>query len=222
MALVHRPTAAATATAPATATATATATVSETRSALDLAALIAALADPTAERRRAAAVGLDGAAEAIPALLAALPRETDPAVRDAMLTTLAAHDTAEVAAGLAAHLRSDDVGLRTAVVEALAAMPGGVLPLLPHLVIDPDHGVRVLTAMILGHLATPLAVPWLVDIVGADPHPNVVGTALEALLPAATTEHIILLEQTRARLAGDPFLRFTIEAALLALRGESP
>ena len=50
------------------------------------------LADPDAEQRRRAALDLDGHAEAVPALLARVPAETDLAVRDAVLTTLAAID----------------------------------------------------------------------------------------------------------------------------------
>jgi HEAT repeat protein len=183
----------------------------------DRSTLVAALADPDAERRRRAAVDLGGDSEAVPDLLARVPVEEDQVARDAVLTTLAAHDRADVAESLATHLRSDDAALRTAVVEALAAMPHGVLPLLPKLVVHPDHDVRILTAMVLADLPSPAAMPWLVEIVAADRHPNVVAAALDALLPAAAPEHAPLLERTRERFAGDPFLCFTIDAALETL-----
>jgi HEAT repeat protein len=185
----------------------------------DPAVLLAALADADADRRRLAAVGLGGVAEAIPALLARLSVEDDPVARDAVLTTLAGYDRVDVAAELATHLRSEDAALRTAVVEALTAMPEGLVPLLPKLVVDPDHDVRILTAMILADLPSPAAVPWLVEMISADRHPNVVAAALDALLPVAGAEHVALLEHARDRFADDPFLRFTIDAALPALGG---
>ncbi|GAA0709163.1 HEAT repeat domain-containing protein [Dactylosporangium roseum] len=176
------------------------------------------LTDTDADVRRRAALGLGGAAEAVPDLLARVPVETDPAVRDAVLTTLAALDHADVAAGLAAHLASDDAALRTAVAGALATMPASVPALLPRLLADPDHHVRIMTAMVLADLPHPGAEEWLTGIVASDPHPNVVAAAVDALLPMAGPGHVPVLESARARFPGDPFLRFTVDAALPSLR----
>ncbi|MFC4060344.1 HEAT repeat domain-containing protein [Planomonospora corallina] len=173
-----------------------------------------ALADPDPELRRRAVLDLGSDPAATAVLLERVPLEGDAVVREAVLTALAATDGAEAAAGLAVHLRSEDAALRTAVVEALSAMPTGVLPLLPQLVLDPDHDVRILTAMVLARLTGPQAVDWLVEIVSADRHPNVVATAVDALLPLAGAEHRPLLAAARARFADDPFLCFTIDAAL--------
>ena len=95
--------------------------------------LMTQLDDPEPECRREAALGLDGVAEAVPALLQRVGVETEPTVRDAVLTTLAAHDTDEVARGLAGHLASDDAALRTSAAEAMATMPGSApaLPMTP-------------------------------------------------------------------------------------------
>lgn len=166
------------------------------------------------ERRREAALVLDGVAEAVPALLDRLDVETEPAVRDAILTTLEGHDTPAVAARLARHLASEDTGLRTAVVEALAAMPGSAPALMPDLLADPDHDVRVLTAMILADLRHAEAESWLVAMISGDSHPNVVTAAIDALLPSARAEHAPLLRQAMQRFPDDPFLRFTVTNAL--------
>ncbi|MER7006099.1 HEAT repeat domain-containing protein [Dactylosporangium sp. NPDC000555] len=179
------------------------------------------LTDPDAEIRRRAALGLDGVAEAVPALLARVPVETDPAAREAVLTTLAALDRADVAAGLVPHLASDDAALRTAVSGALAAMPASVPALLPALLANPDHDVRIMTAMVLADLPHPGAADWLAGIVATDTHPNVVAAAVDALLPMAGPGHVEVLAAVPARFPGDPFLRFTIDAALPALR-EAP
>ena len=176
--------------------------------------LLEQLGVPDPELRREAALGLDGIAAAVPALLNHVATEEDPAVRDAMMTTLAAHDTGEVAAALAVHLASDDPELRTAATEALATMPGSVPTLVPGLLEDPDHDVRVMTAMVLADLPHPESLTWLAMMIRDDPHPNVVAAAIDALLPSLGPEHTALLEQAVRRFPDDPFLRFTVEAAL--------
>ena len=181
--------------------------------------LRAQLDDPDPETRRVAALSLEGVAEAVPQLLARVAVETEVNVRDAVLTTLAAYDTETVAGGLAVHLASDDAALRTAVVEALASMPGSVPALLPSLLAAPDHDVRVMTAMVLADLTHPDTAVWLVQMIEQDPHPNVVTAAIDALLPVADAGHAAVLEEAVHRFPDDPFLRFTVQAALPRLTG---
>jgi HEAT repeat protein len=176
--------------------------------------LLGRLHDPDPEVRRQAALGLDGAAEAIPVLLERVAVETEGAVRDALLTTLAAHDTEQVAEGLAVHLASDEAALRTATAEALATMPGSVPALMPRLLRDDDHDVRVMAAMVLADLPHPSALSWLAEMIRDDPHPNVVASAIDALLPSLGPEQNDLLRDAMNRFPDDPFLRFTVEAAL--------
>jgi HEAT repeat protein len=181
--------------------------------------LLSRLDDPDADERREAALGLVGVAEAVPALLARVGAEEDPRVLESLLTTLAAHDTDEVAGGLAVHLASDEAGLRTAAAAALATMPGSVPALLPNLLVAPDHDVRVMTAMVLADLPHPEARTWLLRMICEDPHPNVVTGAIDALLPSATTEDVPVLQDAVLRFPDDPFLRFTVQAALPRLTG---
>ncbi|MEU4687985.1 HEAT repeat domain-containing protein [Actinoplanes sp. NPDC023714] len=182
-------------------------------------ALRAQLDDPDPDCRREAALALDGVEEAIPDLLARVTVETDANVRDAVLTTVSAYDTDTVAGALAVHLASDDAALRTAVVEALARMPQSMPALLPDLIAAPDHDVRVLTAMVLADLTHPDTAVWLTEMIRDDPHPNVVTAAIDALLPVATADHAELLEEAVHRFPDDPFLRFTVQAALPRLSG---
>lgn len=176
--------------------------------------LLGQLDDPDPDCRREAALGLVGVAEAVGALLDRVAAEDDANVRDAMLTTLAAHDSAPVADGLAEHLASDDAALRTAAAEALATMPVSVPAIVPRLLADPDHDVRVMTAMVLADLPHPAAQTWLAQMIAEDPHPNVVTSAIDALLPSLAPEHTELLQGAVRRFPEDPFLRFTVEAAL--------
>jgi hypothetical protein len=52
-----------------------------------------------------------------------------------------------------------------------------------------------------------------------DTHPNVVTGAIDALLPSATTEDVPVLQDAVLRFPDDPFLRFTVQAALPRLTG---
>ncbi|WP_436527126.1 HEAT repeat domain-containing protein [Actinoplanes sp. HUAS TT8] len=191
----------------------------ETPRALDPGALIRQLDDSDPERRREAALDLADVPDAVPELLARAGLESEPRVRDAVLTTLAGHDTEVVAAGLAVHLASDDAGLRTAVAESLATMPRSVPALLPSLVAAPDHDVRVMTAMVLADLADPAAHDWLIRMITEDDHPNVVTAAIDAFLPSATSDHVPVLQAAADRFPDDPFLQFTVRVSLPRLAG---
>jgi HEAT repeat protein len=177
------------------------------------------LTGPDPEGRRAAARELDGCAAAVPALLERLGVEPERIVWDAILTTLVGHDTPAVAAGLAAHLASEDAGLRSAVADALALMPESVPTLMPGLLADPDPDIRIMTAMVLANLQHAEAEAWLITMIRDDPHANVVTAAIDALLPSARAEHATLLREAMQRLPGDPFLRFVVESVLARLVG---
>ena len=74
----------------------------------------------------------------MPALSAALARETVPRVREAIMTALMRiGDTASVEAILP-YLRSQDAGLRAAAIEALQAMPSAIAPFIAPLFSDTD------------------------------------------------------------------------------------
>ena len=93
-------------------------------------------------------------------------------------------------------------------------MPASVPALIPGLLADEDHDVRVMTAMVLADLVHPESLTWLTRMIRDDPHPNVVASAIDALLPSLGPEHRDLLERAVRRFPDDPFLRFTVEAAL--------
>jgi HEAT repeat protein len=184
-------------------------------------AVVATLDSADPEIRRSGALHLDVQSGAVESLLDHVAEEPDPTARDAMLTVLAAEDSEAVARGLVRHLASEDAGLRNAVVDVLAMMTRAVPALLPELTISPDSDVRILSAMLLGNLAHPAVVPALEAMIATDPHPNVVAAAIDALLPIATAEHVALLEGALTRFPEDPFLRFTIQAAVPRLMGNT-
>ena len=183
---------------------------------------LSALDSDDPETRRRGVLRLDARPGAMSALLEHLAGEPDTAARDAMLTVLADQDSDVVARSLVTHLSSEDPALRTAVVVALATMTHAVPPLLPELTTSPDPDVRILSAMLLANLAHPAVVPALEGMIATDPHPNVVAAAIDALLPTATTAHLGLLQDVLTRFPADPFLQFTISAAIPALEVNSP
>lgn len=183
---------------------------------------LSALDSDDPEIRRCGALGLDPRPDTMSALLKHLADEPNVAARDAMLTVLAAQDSDAVAQGLVTHLASEDPALRTAVVDALATMTHAAPPLLPQLTTSPDPDVRILSAMLLANLAHPAVMPALEAMIATDPHANVVAAAIDGLLPVANTGHIGLLEDVLTRFPEDPFLRFTITAAIPRLKGGSP
>jgi HEAT repeat protein len=91
---------------------------------VSLAGLLDALQSPETGLRRGAARDLGSHPEAIPTLCARLGIETALSVRCVILTTLIALQSQAAVAGLLPHLRSEDAGLRNAVIEALQEMPG--------------------------------------------------------------------------------------------------
>ena len=146
----------------------------------DTAGLLLQLSTGEPEARRRAALDLEGDVDAVHALLELVGTETDPSVRDAVLTTLAAHDTPDIARAVAVHLGRDDAGLRNAVVVALQAMPTGTAAVVGELLDAPDARTRTLAVMVLSTLAHPEVGTWLRLVAERDTDANIVAAAVDA------------------------------------------
>ena len=181
---------------------------------------LADLAERDPDVRRRAVLQLADRRDAADALIAHVGQESDPAVRQTALTALVGYDAVEVARGLMRYVRGDDASLRNAAVDAIAAMPTAAGELVPTLISDPDPDVRILTAMLLEEMPRQETVSWLVTMLRDDGYPNVISAALDAFLPLAGPEHVPLLTDVRDRFPADPFIRFTIDAALPGLVGQ--
>ena len=179
----------------------------------DVAGLIGQLDAPEADVRRWAAIDLAAEPAAADALADRLEVERSKAVRDALVTALVQIGTPAVARRLAVHLGAEDAGLRNAAVEALAEMPA-TAEVVPELLADPVHDVRVLTVMVLAALRDPRVPGWLLEVATSDPHPNVCGAAVDALAEAGDAEMRPALEAVPARFPEDPFLPFAVRATV--------
>ncbi|MFI4950491.1 MAG: HEAT repeat domain-containing protein [Caulobacterales bacterium] len=171
-----------------------------------------ALSSGAADERWAAARRLTGPGD-VGALSAALEREADARVREAIFTSLARIGDTASARAVASYIRSDDAGLRTAALDALRAMPGPVADALPDLLADPDSDVRVLACDLARELADAQATTLLCGLIERESEPNVVGAAVEVLAEIGGPDALAVLERGAKRWAHEPFLAFSFRTA---------
>ncbi len=186
----------------------------------DLKALRADLAAQQPSVRRAAVRGLADHPEAVLDLCDRLEVEASPSVRAVLFTTLIQLQSPDVAARLADLLRSDDVALRNAAIEALQEMPDVVVPHFERLLADDDSDIRIFAVNILAALRHARASEWLVDVIRSDPHINVCAAALDGLTEIGGPEALPDLEGLRLRFAGNAFMEFAIDTAMRRIQGE--
>jgi HEAT repeat protein len=182
--------------------------------------LLAALADPDATVRRWAARDLAAHPQAARLLAERLPLETDAAVRDAILASLTAIGNTNAVSGLARCLRSEDVALRNAAIEAMKSMPEAVPSIMARLLDDSDPDVRIFAVNILESLRHPKVEEWLLAVIGADPHVNVCATAVDLLGEVGTSRSAGALHALTARFPDEPYIAFAAELALKRLDQE--
>jgi HEAT repeat protein len=177
-------------------------------------AAAAPLGEGTSEQRwlavRAAAERPDGLA----LLGAALARESEPRVREAIFTGLARLASPESAAVVVPHLRSDDANLRTGAVDALRAMPQACRPHLPGLLADSDADVRLLSCELARGLPDEEANRLLCDLLEGETERNVCAAAIEVLAEIGRPEALPSLARCGSRFSGDPFIAFSLKVAI--------
>jgi HEAT repeat protein len=181
-------------------------------------ALVAALTDPDPNVRRWAALDLDGETGAIAPLAAALSGESDQAVREALLSTLAGIGGPEVVGALVPHLRSKDATLRNTCVEWLGQIPA-TADAVPGLIGDDDAAVRALAVTLVAALHDPRVPGWLLDVVADDPDANVCGAAIGELADVGDETACTVIEAAAARFPSDPFIAFAARTSVARLAG---
>jgi HEAT repeat protein len=177
------------------------------------------LDSPDAESRWAAARALAGQADAVPALSAALARETVPRVREALMTALMRTGDAASVEAILPYLRSQDAGLRAAAIEALQSLPSAIAPFLAPLLSDPDSDVRLLATELARNMEAPDATRLLCGLIEREHHPNVCAAAIDVLTEVGTPEALPALEKCAVRFATTPFLPFAISMAIARISG---
>lgn len=147
-------------------------------------------------------------------LAAALANETDPRVREAILTGLVRHPGDASVTAILPLLRSDDASVRTGALDSLRAMPDALAPRLGAVLTDPDPDVRLLVCDLARVLPPADASRALCDLLDGEDQANVCAAAIDALAEVGGPEAAPALERCAARFAAEPFLRFAARAAL--------
>ncbi len=185
----------------------------------DLQGLLAQLHDDQAKARRWAARDLAAHTEAVSALCERLQVEPDPTVREAIFGSLLTIGTEAVAEGLIPLLRGEDAGLRNGAVEILQQLPDAVGHRIAALLADSDPDVRIFAVDILQDLAHPDAPAWMLAVVEADEHVNVVTTAIDRLAEVGTPEMVPAIQAVKDRFPNEPFVGFAVDTALKRILG---
>ena len=177
-------------------------------------ALLEELYAAEASRRRAAARNLAMYPHAAPALCARLVVEPAASVRSVIFTALIGLRSDAAVQGLLPCLRSEDVALRNAAIEALGHMPDVLEPYIRSLLEDDDSDVRIFAVNVLGALAHAQAPRWLEAVLRCDPHVNVCAAAVEGLAELGDQESRSALVDLPGRFPDEPFIAFATKAAL--------
>ena len=181
-----------------------------------------ALESPRPDERWAAARAATELAEGCAALVAALGREQDARVREAMFTSLSRIPTGESAAALTSFLRSDDAQLRSGALRSLGAMVAIMADLLPALLEDADVDVRILSCELARQVPGPDANRLLSALLLREEDVNVCAAAIDVLAEVGTPASLPSLEACADRFPEAPFLRFSLDIAVNRICSQVP
>lgn len=183
--------------------------------------LLDTLDSPDTAARRLAARAIARFPNASSALIDHLEEETEPSVREAIITSLAAIADVSAVTALLDCLRSEDAALRNDAIEALKTAGVQHPGLIQNALQDYDADVRILAIGILESLKHPDVELWLIDLLEHDPHLNVCACAVDLLCEIGSERAVPVLEACLERFPDEAYLRFAVDLAIQRLRGES-
>ncbi len=147
------------------------------------------------------------------AVAAALSRETEPHVREALFTSLARIGTRDSITRILPMLRSDDAALRTGALDALRSSAVVAREVLPQVLSEPDTDVRILSCELARALPSEEATRSLCTLLADEPEVNVCAAAVEVLAEVGTHAALPALARCARRFPQVPFLSFAIKLA---------
>jgi HEAT repeat protein len=183
--------------------------------------ILASLVNPDPDKRWAAARDAASVAGGGAALAAALPREGDPRVREAMFTGLAHIGTPEAADAVVSLLRSDDANLRGGALDALRTMVPQVHDLLPRLLTDQNIDIRILSCELARALEGAEATRLMCRVLDYDAEANVCAAAVEVLAEVGGPEARPSLQACAIKFDATPFLAFAIQVVIERLNSDA-
>ncbi len=182
--------------------------------------LVNELSSDNATARRWAARDLVKHNDAAAILLAALNKEKEHAVQEAIFDSLELLGGETVVSGLLPLLRSEEASLRNGVIGVLQSMPESVALHIIELLNDSDSDVRIFAIDILQVLAHPDTPLWLLSILKDEQHVNVVATAVDRLAEVGTPEMIDELQALKTRFPEEAYLHFAVDTAISRIKGD--
>ncbi|GGM00095.1 HEAT repeat domain-containing protein [Pseudomonas asuensis] len=183
--------------------------------------LLDTLDSPDAAARRLAARALASYPQSSSDLANHLEEESEPSVREAIITSLTAIADVTAVTALIDCLRSEDAALRNDAIEALKTAGIQYPDLIQNALQDYDADVRILAIGILESLKHPEVELWLIDLLEHDQHLNVCACAVDLLCEIGSERAVPALELCLERFPDEDYLRFAVELAIQRLRGES-
>lgn len=187
----------------------------------DEAAVLSALARGNDDERWAAARAAADLPESVPALAAALAREKNAAVREALFSALARIASPQSVEAVLPFLRSDDALLRTEATDALAAMKQAAWPYVAALLRDANADIRILGCILVRDMPSETAAPLCCELLDSETEPNVCAAAVEALAELGHASALPALMRCEARFRDTPFLAFSIRTAIERVRSQA-
>jgi HEAT repeat protein len=179
------------------------------------------LASANPDERWSAARAAADVTGGVAAIAAALPREHDARVREAMLTSLSRHATAESLDAVIGLLRSDSANLRNGALDALRIMAGAAPELLPRLLRDEDADVRILSCELARSLPSAEATRLLCALLSAERQINVCAAAVEVLAEVGSSDALATLHECARRFGDSPFIVFAIKIVAERITSQS-
>ncbi|MCW6511553.1 HEAT repeat domain-containing protein [Lichenifustis flavocetrariae] len=142
-----------------------------------------------------------------------LAAETDPVLRETLLTSLVRIGGVRAARPLIALLATDDASLRNAVIETLQSMGEEVLPEIEAQLENQDSDLRIYAVNMLLSFRSPRVPDIALRVIAQDPHVNVCAAAVDVLAEVGRPEMVEALQAAAARFSDQPFLSFAVRAA---------
>ena len=148
-----------------------------------------------------------------------LENETNPNVREAILTSLAVVGGDEAVQALIRCLRSDDAALRNGAIEAMENLPDSVAPVMSKLLTDPDSDVRIFAIDILESLRHPDVEKWLINVLQTENHVNVCAGAINLLGEIGSDRALDALEKVKDKFSDVNYIEFAVDVAVKRIKG---
>ncbi len=181
--------------------------------------LVRQLSSNDPEVRTWAARDLADFKESAEPLSSRLEEETNPNVREAILTSLAVVGGDEAVRALIKCLRSDDAALRNGAIEAMKNLPDSVAQVMSKLLSDPDSDIRIFAIDILESLKHPDVEKWLIDVLETEDHVNVCAGAVNLLGEIGSEKALPSLMKVKDRFRDVHYIKFAVDVAVKRIKG---